>query len=131
MYEYRIKEILKVIDGDTFDFRIDLGFNILVDIRVRLNGINTPESRTRDLKEKALGLKAKALAKKWLESAEKLWLITNKAGKFGRYLGRVFNEKDEVLNDVLIENKLAIEYHGGKRLGWFEDVKIAKGKGDK
>ena len=131
MYDYKIKQILRIIDGDTFDFRIDLGFNILHDIRVRLNGINTPESRTRDLKEKALGFKAKALSKKWLESAKELRLRTNKSGKFGRYLGEVINERGEVLNEILIENKLAIEYHGGKRLGWFEDVAIAKAKGDK
>ena len=63
MYEYRVKKVLRVVDGDTIDVDIDLGFNVSYTQRVRLAGIDTPESRTTDLKEKALGLEVKEYLK--------------------------------------------------------------------
>ena len=131
MYRYRVKEVLRVIDGDTIDLRLDLGFNILHNVRVRLSGINTPESRTKDLKEKRLGLKAKKVVQAYCDAAEELLLDTEKAGKFGRYLGMITNQEGEWLHELLLDSGLAREYHGGKRGKWFEDEKLGKGQNDK
>jgi micrococcal nuclease len=123
MYDYKGK-LLRTVDGDTVDLMIDLGFDIWHKIRVRLNGINTPESRTRDLREKEIGLRAKEFTKNFLE-AEQITVITEKTGKFGRYLARLeVNGKD--LAQELINNGLAREYHGEKRGSWFEDQPIGK-----
>ena len=73
MYEYAIKEIVKVVDGDTVDIVIDLGFNLSKKERVRLAGIDTPESRTRDLEEKAMGLEAKDFLTRRLNDGMVLW----------------------------------------------------------
>jgi len=116
---YEVMEVLKIIDGDTIDVRLDLGFDIYHDIRVRFNGINTPESRTKDLREKELGLKAKAFTVDFLSGAKKIILIIDKKEKFGRYLGKIYNEKGECLNDKLIGAGLARVYHGEKRGPWF------------
>ena len=123
MYEYKAK-LLRVVDGDTIDVQIDLGFHVYHDIRVRLYGINTPESRTRNLKEKALGLKAKRLTQKFCEQS--MWLIikTIKTGKYGRYLSEVYDDKGESLAAKLLGQDLARKYFGTKRLGWFEDEKL-------
>ena len=85
MYEYAIKEIVKVVDGDTIDIVIDLGFNLSKKERVRLAGIDTPESRTRDLEEKAMGLEAKDFLTRRLEDGivSGLKVRTEKDGKFG------------------------------------------------
>ena len=82
MYEYAVKEITKVIDGDTVDVVIDLGFDLSKKERVRLAGIDTPESRTRDAEEKVFGLEAKAYLKTRLENCEKLIVKTEKDGKY-------------------------------------------------
>tara|TARA_R110000823_G_scaffold221551_2_gene350048 strand:- start:3236 stop:3586 length:351 start_codon:yes stop_codon:yes gene_type:complete len=116
MYEYACK-IGRVVDGDTMDVIIDLGFSIQYKTRVRLVGINTPEKRTRDLEEKARGIKASAYALQWCESQEKITIVTalDKKGKFGRVLGRLVGENDECLNDVLVRDGHAVIYDGGKR----------------
>ena len=92
MYEYAIKEIVKVVDGDTVDIVIDLGFNLSKKERVRLAGIDTPESRTRDLEEKAMGLEAKDFLTRRLNDgmASGLRVKTEKDGKYGRMLGHLF-----------------------------------------
>ena len=83
MYEYKIKTVDHIVDGDTFDCTVDLGFNISHKIRVRMYGINTPESRTRDLEEKAKGLESKKRLIELLEEHEgDLIVQTNKKGKF-------------------------------------------------
>ena len=124
MYEYKIKSIDHIVDGDTFDCSIDLGFNISHKIRVRMYGINTPESRTRDLEEKARGLASKERLHTLLSSGflddNGLVLVTNKKGKYGRYLGTVYRQRksgEEQLNinQQLIEEGFAVEYYGGKR----------------
>ena len=124
MYEYKIKTIDHIVDGDTFDCTVDLGFNISHKIRVRMYGINTPESRTRDLEEKARGLASKKRLIELLEQYEgDLILQTNKKGKYGRYLGTVFADENagdvcgvrENINRQLIEEGFAVEYFGGKR----------------
>ena len=123
MYEYKIKEIVHFVDGDTFDCTVDLGFNISHKIRVRMYGINTPESRTRDLEEKARGLASKKRLTELLEQHEgNLILQTNKKGKYGRYLGTIFadqnagdGQEQTNINRQLIEEGYAVEYFGGKR----------------
>tara|TARA_R100000008_G_C3435999_1_gene92023 strand:- start:97 stop:471 length:375 start_codon:yes stop_codon:yes gene_type:complete len=124
MYEYKIKSIDHLVDGDTFDCTIDLGFNISHKIRVRMYGINTPESRTRDLEEKARGLASKERLHTLLSSGflddNGLVLVTNKKGKYGRYLGTVYrqgksNEEQLNINQQLILEGFAVEYYGGKR----------------
>lgn len=121
---YQVNEVVKVIDGDTVDVQLDLGFKIYHNVRVRLNNINTPESRTRDLKEKELGLQAKAFTAAFLVNSKSLTLIVEKREKFGRELGQIINDKGISLGDALIEAGLAREYHGGKRNGWFADEPV-------
>ena len=122
MYNYKIS-LLRVVDGDTIDAEIDLGFDIKVKKRIRFTGINAPESRTKDLKEKARGLAAKDRVKALLEGCKGIQLKSHGIGKFGRCLGEIFldtvdgKEKltVESLNELLIREKHAVEYHGGKR----------------
>jgi len=109
----------RIIDGDTIDVTFDLGFDILYKARVRFAGVNTPESRTRDLEEKALGLAAKEFVGHWIfeETGMNPIIETSldKKGKFGRVLGRILNHDGLCLNDVLIEEGHAVEYFGGSR----------------
>ena len=117
MYEYRCK-LRKVVDGDTVDVDIDLGFGVwLNDERVRLSGIDTPESRTRDLEEKKYGLAAKAYVERFCDDT---WLILktkeyDAKGKFGRILGEIWRTSefsDKSLNTYLIEKHHAVEFYG-------------------
>ena len=117
MYEYRCK-LRKVVDGDTVDVDIDLGFGVwLNDQRIRLYGVDTPESRTRDLEEKKYGLAAKAYVEKFLDDE---WLVLktetyDAAGKFGRILGSLYrttNYADQSVNEYLIEKYHAVPYYG-------------------
>ena len=119
MYEYKIKTIDHIVDGDTFDCTVDLGFNITHKIRVRMYGINTPESRTRDLEEKARGLASKKyfteVITKWHQEGS-LFVHTKEKGKYGRYLGVVFSlNQAGSINDLLVEEGYAVKYFGGKR----------------
>ncbi len=120
MYVYKAK-LDRVVDGDTLDAIIDLGFDITVHKRIRLAGINTPESRTRDLEEKKRGLAAKeALLTLLTKTNQHDYFVveSEKVGKFGRVLGRLHIEIDDVeccINDRLISDGHAVEYHGGKR----------------
>ena len=122
MYTYKISP-LKVVDGDTIDADIDLGFDIKVKKRIRFMGINAPESRTKDLEEKARGLAAKDRVKALLDGCENIQLKSHGVGKFGRCLGEIMldmvdgSEKLTLvsLNELLIKEGHAKEYHGGKR----------------
>ena len=118
MYTYKI-DVLRVIDGDTIDANIDLGFDVSVKKRIRFMGINTPESRTRDLEEQARGLAAKARVQELLDEAVEVQLTSHGVGKFGRCLGELnlYNEGVTMvnLNNKLIEEGHAVEYNGGKR----------------
>ena len=122
MYTYKAK-LDRVIDGDTIDVNIDLGFDIKIKKRVRFAGINTPESRTRDLEEKARGLAAKDRVKAVLAENETFTLKSNEIGKYGRVLGTIHLNKLDgkdcltqvCLNDQLIKEGHGVEYHGGKR----------------
>ena len=114
MYIYSAK-CLKVVDGDTIDARVDLGFDTFKKVRIRLVGINAPESRTRDLEEKEKGLAAKARVKQLIsENKNKFVLHSQGVGKFGRCLGEIYLG-DSKLNDILINEGHAVAYYGGKR----------------
>ena len=115
MYEYRAT-IRRVVDGDTVDVTLDLGFNILYNSRIRLLGIDTPESRTIDLEEKARGLAAKDRVKELCPVGSSVILKTTKdgRGKFGRILGEIF-VGDINVNQQLVSEGHAVEYFGGKK----------------
>jgi micrococcal nuclease len=118
-YIYRIKSVLKVVDGDTIDASIDLGFDISLSKRIRLAGIDSPESRTTNLKEKALGLESKEWLKKTLEGAKDILIKTEKPDsteKYGRIIGHLFiNDQETSLNNQMIDEGYALEYEGGKK----------------
>ena len=130
MYEYSCK-IVRVVDGDTVDVDIDLGFGMWMHKeRIRLHGIDTPESRTRDLVEKKFGLEAKKMVETYMPvgSTQTLVTVQDKAGKFGRtrqwsrgkfgrILGKfkIYDAKEDrqtTLNEWMIENHYAVAYHG-------------------
>jgi|TARA_B100001094_G_C17882752_1_gene647712 micrococcal nuclease len=117
MYQYFVKNVLKVVDGDTVDVEIDLGFDLTKKERVRLGGIDTPESRTRDLEEKKLGLQAKDYLKSLIMNADKLIVRTEKDGKFGRMIGYLYMNPDATvsLNQMLIDEGFAWMYDGGTK----------------
>jgi micrococcal nuclease len=135
MYEYFVKEVKNVVDGDTIDVIIDLGFDILFASRVRLAGIDTPESRTTDKAEKALGLEAKEYLKKSLKDAKSVVIKTekmNSSEKFGRILGWVYINSDTVsLNDKMINDGYAWGYLGDTKVKDFEALKKARAKSGK
>jgi micrococcal nuclease len=119
LYVYRIKSITKVVDGDTIDANIDLGFDISFTKRIRLAGIDSPESRTTNLKEKALGLESKEWLKKTLEDAKDILIKTEKPDsteKYGRIIGHLFiNDQETSLNNQMIDEGYALAYEGGKK----------------
>ena len=131
MYEYRVKKVLKIVDGDTIDVDIDLGFSVSFTQRVRLAGIDTPESRTKDLKEKALGLEVKEHLNKQLKDALTVTIKTEKpdsSEKYGRILGWLYiNDDEKSLNEQMIEQGYAWTYDGGTKQKDF-DAQISKRK---
>jgi len=118
-YIYRIRSIAKVVDGDTIDADIDLGFNISLSKRIRLAGIDTPESRTKDEYEKKLGLESKEWLKKHLEGAKNILIKTelpDSTEKYGRIIGHLFiNDEATSLNDQMIDEGYALPYNGGTK----------------
>ena len=135
MYEYSVKEVKNVVDGDTIDVIIDLGFDILFASRVRLAGIDTPESRTTDKAEKALGIEAKEYLKKYLKDAKSVVIRTEKmdsSEKYGRILGWVYvNGESESLNNKMINDGYAWGYLGETKVKDFEALKKARAKSGK
>ena len=119
MYTYKI-DVLRVIDGDTIDANINLGFDVSVKKRIRFMGINTPESRTRDKEEKARGLAAKARVQELLGEADEVQLTSHGVGKFGRCLGELNLSNEDGLTMVNLNKRSlveghAVEYYGGNR----------------
>ena len=135
MYEYFVKEVKNVVDGDTIDVIIDLVFDILFASRVRLAGIDTPESRTTDKVEKALGLEAKEYLKKNLKDAKSVVIRTEKmdsSEKYGRILGWVYiNGESESVNNKMINDGYAWGYLGDTKVKDFESLKKARAKSGK
>ena len=109
MFEYRIKSVDRVVDGDTVDITVDLGFSIFHKVRVRLEGIDTPEVRTKDLREKAAGIAAADFLEQILEGVGQLTIKTSKQGKYGRYLGTIYKDGKN-LNEVMIVEGYAERY---------------------
>ena len=137
-YNFRVIKINRVVDGDTIDVTIDLGFDLYKKERVRVAGVDTPEKRTRDLEEKALGLDATNWMKEKLDAAIKgeddLVIRTELVGgmgKYGRLLGWLYIGDDELsLNEKMIEEGYAWEYDGGTKNKNFEELKeIRRAKG--
>ena len=112
MYKYNAK-LDRVVDGDTVDALVDLGFNTWKKIRIRMVGMNAPESRTRDLEEKARGITAKIRLEELLEEGTFI-LESQGVGKYGRCLGILY-VNDINVNRTLIQEGHATEYYGGKR----------------
>ena len=130
-YNFRVTKIKKVLDGDTIDVIIDLGFDLAKTERVRIAGVDTPEKRTRDLEEKALGLDATNWLKGKLEETikgdEELLIRTELkggVGKYGRLLGWLYvGDSDLSLNEQMITEGYAWEYDGGTKQKNFEDLR--------
>ena len=124
MYEYKIKEVSRIVDGDTVDIVIDLGFSLTKKERVRLAGIETPECRTRDLEEKQMGLEAKAFLTRRLADGEPsgLKVKTEKDGKYGRMLGTIFVGSQNI-NEEMVYRGFAWEYDGGTKKKDLEELK--------
>jgi micrococcal nuclease len=131
MFEYTIN-ITRVVDGDTVDGEIDLGFDVRTKKRIRLYGINAPESRTRNKAEKVLGLAAKKRLQELVAAADVVRLRSHGSGKYGRVLGELLIEKNESIEDgdinelyedgewisiatILIKESHGVPYFGGKR----------------
>ena len=120
MYEYRVKKVLNVVDGDTIDADIDLGFDISLAKRVRMAGIDTPESRTTDKFEKTLGLESKEYLKKHLKDAKDVVIRTelpDSSEKYGRILGWVYIDgATKSINEIMIEEGYAWGYMGDTKV---------------
>jgi len=116
MYTYKVKEVLRVVDGDTVDILIDLGFGIHKKERVRMAGIDAPETRTKDFKEKSFGMEAKLWLTECLETVQPITIKTEKEGKYGRILGWLYvNDSDESVNEIMISEGYAWRYDGDKK----------------
>ena len=131
-YNFRVTKIVKVLDGDTIDVLIDLGFDLFKKERVRIAGVDTPEKRTRDLEEKALGIDATNWLKKKLEDTiagdgDELTIRTELVGgtgKYGRLLGWLYINEDALsLNEQMITEGYAWEYDGGTKQKNFESLR--------
>jgi micrococcal nuclease len=131
-YIYRIKNILRVVDGDTIDADIDLGFSISLEKRIRLAGVDTPESRTKDEYEKKLGLESKEWLKNRLQFAKDIIIKTelpDSTEKYGRIIGHLFiNNEATSLNEQMIVSGFAWEYDGGTKKKNFAELDAKRKK---
>ena len=115
MYEYTVKEIVKVIDGDTVDIRIDLGFNICHITRIRLNRVDTPETFTKNKEDRKYAMQAKAYVSAWMKKQSQIKVRTLKDDKYGRILAEFIGDDSICLNDLLINEGYAWLYDGGAK----------------
>ena len=131
-YIYRIKQITRVVDGDTIDADIDLGFDISLTKRIRLAGVDTPESRTSDANEKKYGLESKEWLKHKVENAEHILIKTelpDSTEKYGRIIGHLFvNDQESSLNDQMIVEGYAWTYDGGTKVKNFAELDAKRKK---
>ena len=133
-YNFRVTKINRVVDGDTIDVTIDLGFDLLKKERVRIAGVDTPEKRTRDLEEKALGIDATNWMKdkltETIKGDDELVIRTELkggVGKYGRLLGWLYVGDDEFsLNEQMITEGYAWAYDGGTKQKNFEDLRAVR-----
>ena len=130
-YNFRVTEVVKVLDGDTIDVLIDLGFDLFKKERVRIAGVDTPEKRTRDLEEKALGIDATNWLKEQLENTiqgnDELTIRTELkggVGKYGRLLGWLYiGDNNKSINEQMISQGYAWAYDGGTKQKNFEELR--------
>ena len=115
MYEYIVKEIVKIVDGDTVDIVLDLGFDVYRKERVRINRVDTPESNSKDVTEKKLAVEAKNYVSTWMINQKKIKIKTLKDDKYGRLLGEFYGDGDVCLSDLLIDGGYAWAYDGGTK----------------
>jgi micrococcal nuclease len=132
MYEYHVKKVTNVVDGDTIDVDIDLGFDISFSSRVRLAGIDTPESRTTNKAEKVLGLEAKEYVKSKIKDAKEVVIKTEKmdsSEKYGRILGWVFLDGSKIsINEQMITDGYVWGYLGDTKVKDFEALAKVRAK---
>jgi micrococcal nuclease len=126
MYEYSIKNVVRIVDGDTVDVEIDLGFSLTKKERIRLAGIDTPETRTRNDEEKKLGIDAKEYLTMRLDSCENLIVKTEKDGKYGRMLGWLF-DGNKTINSDMVDLGYAWVYGGGSKSNDLKELKEKRG----
>lgn len=135
MYTYRVKKLVGVVDGDTIDVDIDLGFNVSYSQRVRLAGIDTPESRTKDKFEKTLGLEAKEYVKSKLKDSTDIVIRTelpDSSEKYGRILGWIYvNGESKSINEQMIEDGYAWTYMGEAKVKDFATLAAQRKKSGK
>jgi len=122
LYSYKF-DLIRVIDGDSLEVSIDLGFYITKKTTIRIANIDAPETRTLDLNEKSYGLRAKRVVEEWFTSRRDKELIikTKLIDKYGRYLGLIYCE-DECLNDYLLDENFVWSYDGGKKIKDFDEL---------
>ena len=124
MYTYFVKSVDRIVDGDTIDISIDLGFDLTKKERVRLAGIDTPEKRTKDQKEKEMGYQATEFLEMHLMEAKKLTVKTEIEGKFGRMLGWLYKSETDTtsINQIMIDKGYAWAYDGGTKEKNLDDL---------
>ena len=132
MYTYFVKSVDRVVDGDTIDISIDLGFDLTKKERVRLAGIDTPEKRTKNPKEKEMGYQATEFLEMHLMEATKLTVKTEKEGKFGRMLGWLYKSESDTtsINQIMIDKGYAWAYDGGTKVRNLEDLMAKRENSD-
>ena len=132
MYTYFVKSIDRIVDGDTIDISIDLGFDLTKKERVRLAGIDTPETRTKNPKEKEMGYQATEFLEMHLMEATKLTVKTEKDGKFGRMLGWLYKSEEDTMsiNQIMIDKGYAWPYDGGTKVRNLEDLMAKRESSD-
>ena len=129
MYQYNCT-VTRIIDGDTLDVDIDLGFSVkLIKQRIRMMGIDTPESRTRNLEEKKRGLISKQYLLDTCPIGSTIRLVSHHKGKFGRILGSIYTDASEQsINKIMCDEGFAVEYYGGSKDDLEEQHQINKQK---
>ena len=132
MYTYFVKSIDRIVDGDTIDISIDLGFDLTKKERVRLAGIDTPEKRTKDQREKEMGYQATEFLEMHLMEATKLTVRTEKDGKFGRMLGWLYKSETDTMsiNQIMIDKGYAWSYDGGTKEKNLDDLMAKRESSD-
>ena len=132
MYTYFVKSVDRVVDGDTIDISIDLGFSLTKKERVRLAGIDTPEKRTKNPKEKEMGYQATEFLEMHLIEATRLTVKTEKDGKYGRMLGWLYKTDEDTtsINQIMIDKGYAWAYDGGTKVRNLEDLMAKRESND-
>ena len=115
MFHYKLNGVLKVVDGDTLDVSIDLGFSITSIQRIRLSGVDTPETNTKDDMERKLGNDAKSFVSNWVSEQKQMTIKTTKDDKYGRMLGEISGDDGLTINQILLEKGYAWPYDGNAK----------------